>query len=370
MNAIALDRDALYYPYIQIKSVNWLKSTLLCFPQVRRIVPGGYSPLDTPEIRSFCETKGARGALLADEMPYGGSCEIEQDRLADRIKSDSGMFRRHFSKKEAKRQYPTGWNQYRIFYLKIAGRLRNTLQEHGLAWKTDDKSIEWYSLHPKLGRAVMATLAIAIANDKGLDIVTFDSSSHRSVCTQRQGDVFDELLGVSRPDPPGASGETVDELAAVFMTTYFDVSRLTAKQIATLQKDGHDLRRFKDAILPIAQSIPDIPNQAARERRLEDAAAEINNEWKRYKKSLPRFAADAIFDASEAKLPAGASAALGAAVYLPFGLVAGLAVGFTAYAGWKMWRKFREDLDSPFQYLNRIHRAGATLVVPTTVKTA
>jgi hypothetical protein len=34
----ALDRDSLYYPYIRIRDVNWLKATLLYFPHVRRIV--------------------------------------------------------------------------------------------------------------------------------------------------------------------------------------------------------------------------------------------------------------------------------------------------------------------------------------------
>jgi hypothetical protein len=38
-DAIALDRDALFYPHIHIDDVNWLKSTLFCFPTVRRIVP-------------------------------------------------------------------------------------------------------------------------------------------------------------------------------------------------------------------------------------------------------------------------------------------------------------------------------------------
>jgi hypothetical protein len=43
----ALDRDALYYPYIHIQDANWLKATLLCFPSVRRMVPGNYEPDDS-----------------------------------------------------------------------------------------------------------------------------------------------------------------------------------------------------------------------------------------------------------------------------------------------------------------------------------
>ena len=214
----------------------------------------------------------------------------------------------------------------------------------------------------------MATLAIAVANDRGLDIITSDASVHRSVCTQNHSDVFDELLGVLRHDAPSRSGEIVDELAAVYMTTCFDVSKLSVDQIVELQGDGKDLRRFKDIILPIANRIPDIPNVKERERRLKEGASEIRAEWIKWKKSLPRFAVEAIFESTEARLPALASTALGGATYSTFGSAAGIAVAFASYAGWRMWRKFKKDIDSPYHYLNRIHRAGAMLVIPTSVK--
>jgi hypothetical protein len=67
------------------------------------------------------------------------------------------------------------------------------------------------------------------------------------------------------------------------------------------------------------------------------------------------------------KLPAGVSAVLGASL-IPFGVGAGIAIGMTTYAGVRMWRKYRQTVDSPYQYLNRIHKAGATLVTPTSVK--
>jgi hypothetical protein len=57
---IALDRDALYYPYIHFRDVNWLKATLLCFPQVRRMVPPEFSLNDSPEVAQFTALKGAK----------------------------------------------------------------------------------------------------------------------------------------------------------------------------------------------------------------------------------------------------------------------------------------------------------------------
>jgi hypothetical protein len=55
---IALDRDALYYPYVHIADVSWLEATLLCLPGVRRMVPQSYVPGNSNDIRAFCHTPG------------------------------------------------------------------------------------------------------------------------------------------------------------------------------------------------------------------------------------------------------------------------------------------------------------------------
>jgi len=51
---VAVDRDALYYPFIHITDVNWLKATLLCFPGVRRMVPESYVPTDSEAVQRAC----------------------------------------------------------------------------------------------------------------------------------------------------------------------------------------------------------------------------------------------------------------------------------------------------------------------------
>ena len=55
------DRDALYYPYVHIRNVEWLKRTLLLFPHVVRMVPRGFLPRDAIDVRDFCEQTGTRG---------------------------------------------------------------------------------------------------------------------------------------------------------------------------------------------------------------------------------------------------------------------------------------------------------------------
>ena len=58
------DADALNYPYIRVREVEWLKRTLLIFPHVVRMVPENDPPEDSPEIKEFCRLTGRRGPLL------------------------------------------------------------------------------------------------------------------------------------------------------------------------------------------------------------------------------------------------------------------------------------------------------------------
>jgi hypothetical protein len=63
------------------------------------------------------------------------------------------------------------------------------------------------------------------------------------------------------------------------MTTAFDVRGLTAQQIGQLLADGHDLRRFKNALVPMVKSLPPISDGEERRKRLNAAVKEVVREW-------------------------------------------------------------------------------------------
>src|SRR5262249_44343854 len=155
--------------------------------------------------------------------------------------------------------------------------------------------------------------------------------------------------------------ETVDELAAMVMTSCFDFRKLTAAQIGELARNGKDLRHFKTALMPLAETIPDILDSREREKRLKDGAAEVIEEWRKYKRSLPKFALDAIAESTEVKYPefAGAIVAGGTGLALASGV--GLAIGLLVWKGVGIWRKFKERTSNPYNYLTRIEKAGAAL---------
>jgi uncharacterized protein YjiS (DUF1127 family) len=210
----------------------------------------------------------------------------------------------------------------------------------------------------------MSTIATAIATEFGLDIVTDCTEVHHRVISC--DDIIERLLAEVAPAPlPRSVDDSVDDIAEVVITATFDVSRFSAQDIANLQRDGKDLRRFKDALLPIAQSVPVMADVAKRDERLREAAAQAISEWEKYRRSLPRFALDALTDATDVRLPDIASSVLSSsATAVELGLGAGIAVFLLTHAGFRIWRKYRESVASPYQYLNRIGKTHLSLFMP------
>jgi hypothetical protein len=378
--SIALDRDALYYPYVHITDVNWLKATLLCFPNVRRMVPTSYMPEDSEEILEFCNTPGPRGEpLLTSVNLFSDAATSAEKSLLKKLKENDTFIRERYSRratvdstqKDDKRKIVRPSDLFLLHDEKIIYGLFNYLtsgnQDDCLAWQTEhphERPVrhgrgQWLALHPALGSAILATKALAIAEEFGLDIVTDSSSVHHTIVSKKTEDIFNELIGKTDPVAPPADADTVDHLAEIVIGTNFDVSRLSVKQIATLLADGNDLRRFKNALAPIAASIPKIRDQDEREKRFREAAGEVNSEWEKYKKSLPVFALEALADTTELKWPEFASLALGRETALHLGIGAGISVALVSFAGLRIWRAYKKKASSPYSYLSKIASAQA-----------
>lgn len=372
-DSTALDRDALYYPYIHITDVNWLKSTLLCFPNVRRMVPSSYTPGDSDEVREFCEVIGPRGTpLLTSVNLFSPSALQAEITLLEKLQANDGFVRSHYSRASTRQQYGNSADQFllhdeKIGFSPLHAYLVGSEGDDALAWHAaapPDRPSRgdgmWLATHPALGSTILAVKAIAIADELGLDIVTDSSSVHHTVVTMKEEDIFDQLIGKPARQSNPTPDDGVDDLAEIVMATNFDLSKLSAKQIAELLSDGKDLRRFKSELFPLAASIPNIKDPKEREQRLKAAANEVVEKWGKYKKSLPRFALEALVDASEVKWPDVAnSLILGGSSALTIGSGIGLGIFLVSYAGLKIWRKYREASSSPYAYLNRIAKEQA-----------
>jgi hypothetical protein len=367
----ALDRDVLYYPYIHIQDENWLKATLLCFPGVRRMVPPGYLPYDSSTVQEFCELMGPRNTpLLSSVNLFSESAKKAENRLLEKLKENDTFIRSKYSKAKTMKQFGNSGSEFRLHNEKIILGLYNYLtqgpEEEALAWIADPPEDRpqrlgggaWLALHPDLGEALLTVKAVALANDYGLDIVTDSSLAHEVVLTRDETEVFDALIGCASQNAAPCADATVDDLMELVMTANFDVSALTPRQIADLLADGKDLRRFKNALIPIAATIPPIRNAEERQKRLKDAVGEVIAEWEKYKKSLPKFAVDAIFDSTEIKWPdLATSIALGTGGKAWGGGAGfGLGVAVISYAGVKIWREYKKRVSSPYGYLSKIFK--------------
>ena len=258
---VVQDRSALYYPYIQVRDVNWLKATLLCFPQVMRIVPEGFTNLvlsselqDVPEIAPFRNLKGPGGQPMLMELDTEtkdseSPVTLAQERLLKALRGDIARLKALYDKSSAIQAYGDRFESYRLFTGKIMWDLNDYMREQNLAWFPSDASDGQLAMHPRLGEAIMSVIAIALARARGLDIVTSDGVLHHALAVLDEDEAVDTLLNRRPPAGRVDTDAKVGQLAQVVMTTAFDLEALSAHQIAELVKEGQDLRAFKHALI-------------------------------------------------------------------------------------------------------------------------
>ncbi len=375
------ERQALYYPYIQIRDTNWLKATVLCFGQVRRMLPMDFEPQDADDVRSFTQQRNEKGEPLLTYEPvtliYDSPVVLAQERLLKVMQSNLEELQERFSEDAARKQGLRIKDTDLIHFYKIKYELWQFLEDNHLAWephKNASGGDKWIAMFPKLNEALMSTIAITIAKSEGLDIVTDNGHIHHALATLNEQEVFESLLNLTAIAPVVTpEHEVVDELAHVVFTTAFDLTKLTAMQIAELLKEGTDLRRFKSELVKFAKRIPDIHDPAKRQKRLEEVAEDVLKEWDKFKSSLKRLdvAIDEITGVGEIKNPewikklfdAGATyigtgtAATSALFGHPYAAV-GIALGVVAYKATKVFRKIRSESANPYALLTHVERAG------------
>ena len=131
--------DALYYPYINVRSVNWLKATLLCFPHVLRMMPQGYIRRDSREMLQFSETAGESGRPLLEPVnvfdhAYIGAQQEFLARLQAHFECKPDFLIRRFSRDRAIADYgETATSFFPIHIGKFSMSLVNFLRERHLA---------------------------------------------------------------------------------------------------------------------------------------------------------------------------------------------------------------------------------------------
>ena len=397
------DTDALNYPYIRVRSADWLKRTLLIFPHVARMTPFDNAPADDPEVEAFCWQRGRRGPLLRPADLHAPHVERAQRELMHGLhdlQAEIGPRRFNALKKwrDTRASLEPGltiWEQrlgrgrqsFQIHGEKVLHELSHFLLHHGLAWLPEDghgHGPSYIEMHPMLGEAVMATLAMACAENEGLQVVTEFPRLHG------------KLLGVPREDilnatfrPVTGKGPTSSrQIAEVLVYRRCEVEALTAERIAALKSERDALADFRAKLEDLAATLPPtIHDEARLEERLNDLLNDMFQDWRRDQANLSAYSRKLFGEGAlaepgklvqklveDAMKPGGGTTAVGAAAGvathhasiggLTLGSAAGAAAGFAvavvfrAVSAWGETKKAASD--SPFRYLTTLQDQGVS----------
>jgi hypothetical protein len=389
---MVLDRDALNYPYIRVRDVNWLKRTLLLFPHVVRITPEWGAPPDEPEVAEFARLAGRRGPLLRSANLTEPFVWQAQRQLVDEIHRQIELhpqflltYDREATWKQSSnlvRQAGSLWGDrllglpFQLHRFKLLGELLEFLLKNKLAWVPERLHGNGYiEMHPRLGEAVMATLAHACAYSEGLQLVTEFPSVYGRTIRLSKKDLLSGCLSPSLPaqlDPP-------DGLLEFIFYQRCNPQKLTPARLQALNKEWEPIANFRSALEELAKSIPPgIQDQRILRSYLDDSANRVFAAWTRDQANLSSYVRElfgegllaeptkALGKIAEKAVGEGfATAALvgGVTSQYMLGAAAGCAVGLIMHAA-RSYSSMKNKADkSPYRYLTMLHDDGVGFVV-------
>ncbi len=350
----ALERPALYYPYIHIRSEHWLKATLLCVSVVKRIVPESYTPEDNPSIIKYTRIVGPKGPLLQAVPPYSPAANCAQQCLLERLRQHDTEIRRKFQRSVAPKP-----DNYWIHDAKFNDALLDYLVDRGLAWQSShDRAFghrTWYALHPTLGSAIMTTLGLSIAREQQFDIVTPSAEFHEALLSTKEDAVFGTLLSADEPRPVPTSSQASHDLGQlVIALTGINYQTLQPEDIPELQASKH-FRRFQHLIQTTARSIDRDDDPRGYRQQLRTEAREIIDAWNEAKSGLSRDLKEMLFESALILSGEGLRALIKGPAVSALAVSGGVAIGLLISKGQHL--RERHDRASPYQYLTEVTQA-------------
>ena len=285
-----MTNGALYYPYIHIRDVDWLKGTLLLFDSVNRMLPPEYTcgPNDDYRLSDFQGVGLLRAANLFSERSFAAQEALER---RFRASADDPDFLLRYGR-AATLSATQDYYGFQIHSDKSTFPLRDTLVALGLAWEPlnvepYDSDHRYLQMHPRVGQVVMSTIAVASAQHDGLDIVGDERSGslHRVLLEKDLAEIYDAWLGDLVPAPPSAASET--EVFEFLIETHADLAQLTPEALIAL--DREPLAALLEAIKRETSEIPAMDPGPMREQRFADTTAMIVSEWRSDRQNLSPF---------------------------------------------------------------------------------
>ncbi len=376
-----MKQDALYYPYIHV-DVDWLKGSLLLFDRVARMIPPqeDSGPNDDIRIAEFQEC----GLLTKPNLEAERVLEAQR-WLAGKINASSHdlAFRARYGV-DAARMVRTDPLGFQIHRGKTMWELQEALNKNGLAWIPDtyeayDIHGDYIEVHPRVGEAVMSTIAIACALADGLHIVGDARSGalHKTLLEKDLEHVYDAWLTETAPAPPAQVRE--EDVFDFLIGVHCDLTEVTPKALQAL--DREPLQDLMDQLREVIQRFPPMDPGSRRDQVVSDAVSDILKKWKGERKNLGHYwktffgggagsPVTAFFktlsDKGITTLTAGgiggwsaAHAALASALPgIVVGAVGGLVVGIGTHGASSYKTMVDESKKSRYRYLTTLEETG------------
>jgi hypothetical protein len=344
-------RPALYYPYIHIRSEQWLKAVLLCAPSVKRIVPETYVPEDDPIIERYTKIAGPNGTLLQAVAPATAGAMEAQERLLRQFEDDRAAIKRAYSKMRAEASAP-----YYIHTEKFTSNLLHWLRTNKLAWPDHHPKAygqrEWHALHPTLGKAIMTTLGLSIASDQHYDVVTADGAFHEALLATSEEDVFHVLRRGTRRLLGTRAQARHDLIQRVIILSGVNFAALRPEDIPELQSSKH-FQGFQRILRHATTAIEVDTHPEAYAAQIKEEADHIISSWQDVKRTLSKTVRGALFDAAITLSAEG----LKALTKIPDKMALVVAGGMLITRTVSKVSTALKQRDSPYQYLTQIVNA-------------
>jgi hypothetical protein len=374
---------ALYYPYTHIRDPEWLKATLLLFSQVRRMTPVPGVQADDGPILKFTQVYAEREPLLVSAFLGAERVAAAQIELAERLRNDAQdpQFRDRFGQSATQSIQGADDCGFQVHQAKLHENLKSALWETGLAWRPGspepyDPGLEYVELNPRVGEAVMATIAVACAMGEGLDIVGDSRSGllHDCLTRKQPKDVYDTWLktagGMAPPPQPYDR-----ELFEFVVTVACDTTNLDIQKLAEMGENREPIRELMRALGERANNMVAMDRGKDRAEQFRDETADIlrawkanranaGNYWKRFfgfgvvetgGKLLEKFI-DTAAHIAPGVLTGGMAGLLLHGALLASG--AGVGIGLFTHAAKTNAQVRAKDRESPYRYLTLIEKAG------------
>jgi hypothetical protein len=266
------------------------------------MTPDIRAPADDPGVSAFASLIGGRYPLLrsADlQSQHVRTSQLELiAELRSRLEADGDRFRARYGRQAAGDlaasvigENLTTWEgrlsphaTFQIHAYKLYDELAAFLRQENLAWHPNfPDGPDYLEMHPHLGEAVMATLAVACAENEGLQVVTEFPRLHGKLLGTPRDKILTACLDGIKPTG-SMSGQ---EIAEFLVYRWCNVDMLSAENIVALKDERAALADFRGKLEELAKSLPPtIHSEKALRERLEDTLNDMFREWEKQQASI------------------------------------------------------------------------------------